>query len=99
RDRTVTGVQTCALPIYFSELVDAVDEQIDLARHSGGRLQVSHLQAVGASNWHLQSVAIGKMEEAHAEGIDVEFDCYPYVAGSSEIGRASCRERVYIGEA
>jgi dihydroorotase/N-acyl-D-amino-acid deacylase len=76
-------IYTSHMRSYFSELVDAVDEQIDLARHSGGRLQVSHLQAVGASNWHLQSVAIGKMEEAHAEGIDVEFDCYPYVAGSS----------------
>jgi dihydroorotase/N-acyl-D-amino-acid deacylase len=68
---------------YFSGLVDSLEEQIDLARHSGGRLQISHLQAVGASNWHLQSQAIAAMEEAHARGIDVEFDCYPYVAGSS----------------
>ena len=68
---------------YFSGLVDSVEEQINLVRHSGGRLQISHLQAVGASNWHLQSQAISAMEEAHAQGIDVEFDCYPYLAGSS----------------
>ncbi|MEO6912145.1 MAG: D-aminoacylase [Edaphobacter sp.] len=76
-------IYTSHIRSYFSGLVDAVDEQIDLARHSGGRLQISHLQAVGASNWHLQRVAIDKMEKARAEGVDVEFDCYPYVAGSS----------------
>jgi N-acyl-D-amino-acid deacylase len=76
-------IYTSHIRSYFAELVDSVDEQIDLARHSGGKLQISHLQAVGASNWHLQSRAIDSMEKAHAEGIDVEFDCYPYVAGSS----------------
>lgn len=76
-------IYTSHMRSYFSEVVDATDEQIDLARHSGGRLQISHLQAVGASNWHLQAKAIDKMEAAHAEGIDVEFDCYPYVAGST----------------
>jgi dihydroorotase/N-acyl-D-amino-acid deacylase len=77
------GIYTSHIRSYFSELVDAVEEQIDLARHSGGRLQISHLQAVGANNWHLQSKAIAAIEDARAGGIDVEFDCYPYVAGSS----------------
>lgn len=76
-------IYTSHIRSYFSELVDAVDEQLDLARHSGGRLQISHLQAVGAANWHLQRVALDHIEQARANGIDVEFDCYPYVAGSS----------------
>jgi N-acyl-D-amino-acid deacylase len=76
-------IYTSHIRSYFAELVDAVEEQLQLARLSGGRLQVSHLQAVGANNWHLQARAIDAMEKAHAEGIDVEFDCYPYVAGSS----------------
>lgn len=77
------AIYTSHIRSYFSGLVDAVEEQIDLARHSGVRLQISHLQAVGAANWHLQGKAITLMEAARAEGIDVEFDCYPYVAGSS----------------
>ena len=77
------GIYTSHIRSYFSGLVEAVEEQIELARRSGGRLQISHLQAVGASNWHLQSRAIHAIEQARAEGIDVEFDCYPYVAGSS----------------
>lgn len=76
-------IYTSHIRSYFSELVDAVDEQLGLARRSGGRLQISHLQAVGAANWPLQQVAIEHIEEARAEGIDVEFDCYPYVAGST----------------
>lgn len=77
------GIYTSHIRSYFSELVDAVEEQLNLARRSGGRLQISHLQAVGANNWHLQAKAIDAIEQARAEGIDVEFDCYPYVAGSS----------------
>jgi N-acyl-D-amino-acid deacylase len=68
---------------YFSGLVDAVEEQINLARATGVRLQISHLQAVGQANWHLQPRAIALIEDARSQGIDVEFDCYPYVAGSS----------------
>lgn len=76
-------IYTSHIRSYFSELVDAVDEQLNLSRRSGGRLQISHLQAVGASNWPLQRVALDHIEQARAEGVDVEFDCYPYVAGSS----------------
>ena len=76
-------IYTSHIRSYFAGLVDAVEEQVDLARSSGCRLQISHLQAVGANNWHLQPRAIELIENARAEGIDVEFDCYPYVAGSS----------------
>jgi len=77
------GIYTSHIRSYFSGLVDAIEEQLNLARRSGGRLQISHLQAVGANNWHLQAKAIEAIEQARAEGVDVEFDCYPYVAGSS----------------
>jgi dihydroorotase/N-acyl-D-amino-acid deacylase len=76
-------IYTSHIRSYFSELVDAVDEQLELARRSEGRMQISHLQAVGAANWPLQQIAIEHIEQARAEGIDVEFDCYPYVAGST----------------
>ncbi|MCW5980200.1 MAG: D-aminoacylase [Bryobacteraceae bacterium] len=73
---------------YFSGLVDAVEEQIELARRAGCRLQISHLQAVGANNWPLQERALEKIEEARGEGIDIAFDCYPYVAGSTVLTQA-----------
>jgi len=68
---------------YASGLVDAVREQLDLARRSGCRLQISHLQAAGRGNWGLQRRALDEIEAARAEGIDVEFDIYPYQCGST----------------
>lgn len=79
----VGRIYTSHIRSYFAGLVDAVDEQLELARRTGVRLQISHLQAVGAANWALQQVAIDHIDRARAQGLDVAFDCYPYIAGSS----------------
>ncbi len=68
---------------YAEGLVDAVREQIALARATGCRLQISHLQAAGRTNWDLQRRALDEIESARNEGIDVEFDIYPYQCGST----------------
>lgn len=68
---------------YSWELVESVKEQIELARRTGCRLQISHLQAVGRDNWYKQRLTLDLIEQAHAEGIDIGFDCYPYLAGST----------------
>jgi N-acyl-D-amino-acid deacylase len=86
---------------YSDGLLEAVREQLDLARATGCRLQISHLQAAGRANWGLQQRALDEIEAARAEGIDVEFDIYPYQCGSTvltqwlpgwalEGGRARC---------
>lgn len=68
---------------YSAGLLDAVREQLHLARSAGCRLQISHLQAAGRSNWDLQQQALDLIEAARAEGVDVEFDIYPYQCGST----------------
>lgn len=68
---------------YSFHLTEAVDEQLELARRTGCRLQISHLQTVGRMNWSKQQQVIEKIEAASREGIDVAFDCYPYIAGST----------------
>jgi N-acyl-D-amino-acid deacylase len=68
---------------YSFHLSEAVDEQLDLARRTGCRLQISHLHCTGRMNWSRQHLVIEKIEAARREGIDVAFDCYPYVAGST----------------
>jgi N-acyl-D-amino-acid deacylase len=45
--------------------------------------QISHLQAVGRANRDLNARALGLIEEASARGVDVAFDCYPYIAGTT----------------
>ncbi len=68
---------------YSWQLLESIDEQLALARNTGCRLQISHLQAVGRANWAKQSAALEKIEQARAEGIDVAFDSYPWLAGST----------------
>ena len=68
---------------YSFHLEEAIEEQLDLARKSSCRLQISHFQTVGRMNWDRQQHALELIERAREEGIDVEFDCYPYVAGST----------------
>lgn len=68
---------------YSFKLLEAVDEQLALARATGVKLQISHLQAVGRANWDKQRKALDRIEQARREGVDVEFDIYPYQAGST----------------
>ncbi|MEZ5400141.1 MAG: amidohydrolase family protein [Bryobacteraceae bacterium] len=77
------GLYATHMRSYSFGLVESVDEQIRLAREAGCRLQISHLQAVGAKNWDKQRVALDRIEAARADGVDVEFDIYPYQAGST----------------
>ncbi len=68
---------------YSGGLLEAVREQLDLVRATGCRLQISHLQGAGRANWGLLQKALDEIEAARAEGIDVEFDIYPYQCGST----------------
>jgi dihydroorotase/N-acyl-D-amino-acid deacylase len=76
-------IYTTHMRSYAGGLLQAIDEQIELARRAGCRLQISHLQTVGRANWPRQEEAIAKIERAREKGIDVAFDSYPYVAGST----------------
>ena len=68
---------------YSDHLEEAVEEQLELARRTGCRLQISHLQAVGPRNWARQRRVLDRIEQAAARGLDVSFDCYPYTRGST----------------
>lgn len=62
---------------------ESVKEAIDIARKSGVRLEISHLKAQNANNWHKGPALLRLIEEARSEGIDVTFDRYPYIAFST----------------
>ncbi len=46
---------------YSAGLLEAVREQIELAKATGCRLQISHLQAAGRTNWGLQQRALDEI--------------------------------------
>jgi len=62
------------------DLIPAIEEVIEAARKARIRLQISHLKTSGRQNWDKMERAIGLMEEARANGMDVRCDRYPYIA-------------------
>jgi len=70
---------------YEAELGAAVDEFLDVLRASGCAGLLSHLQSAGRPNWGAVAGAVERLERARAEGVDLAFDMYPYLAGSSTI--------------
>src|SRR5207248_8680944 len=90
RDRTVTGVQTCALPISLAPaLVKAFQE-------SKGDAQVRRYLAlaIGRLDPPLPPVAVADLTHALDDPDSETRISVIWALGSSgEIGRASCRER------
>ncbi len=62
---------------------ESLRDAIRIARESGARLQVSHLKAQNAANWHKMPALLAMIDQAKAEGIDIAFDRYPYIAFST----------------
>ena len=61
----------------------ALAEAIRIAKASGVRLQVSHLKAQNAANWHKAPMLLKMIEDAKSSGVDIAFDRYPYIAFST----------------
>ena len=61
-------------------LLEAIAESISVARGARCGLQISHLKTQGPRNWGKLPQAFTLIESARADGIDVMFDRYPYLA-------------------
>ena len=67
-------------------ILDSMEEVIKIGRESGVKIHYSHFKVCGKKNWDKIDDVIRLLEEAEKEGIDVSFDQYPYVAGSTMLG-------------
>jgi N-acyl-D-amino-acid deacylase len=70
---------------YEAGLIASTDEFLDVLRAANAAGLLSHLQSAGRPNWGNVPKAIKRLEAARQEGVDVSFDMYPYVAGSSYV--------------
>ncbi|HZW48663.1 MAG TPA: D-aminoacylase [Bacillota bacterium] len=72
---------------YNIGLLASVEEAIDIARQAQVPLQISHLKCLGKSVWGKAEQVLALLDAARAEGLDVSFDQYPYLAsGTSLVG-------------
>lgn len=63
------------------------EEAILLGRGSGVRVQFSHLAINNPDRWGTGDRLLAKFDEARADGVDIAFDVYPYVASSSSLSQ------------
>lgn len=61
----------------------AIRESLEISERSGAPVQISHLRGSGAGEPPGAAGTLAMLDEARARGIDVTFDSYAYVAGSS----------------
>ena len=92
RDRLVTGVQTCALPIYHLDMhsrdaLYVLPRETDARNFSAGRFDAAMELSPHIADMFTHVKNVGH-KRARAANL--------YIRGgqSDEIGRASCRERV-----
>src|SRR5699024_12028137 len=85
RDRNVTGVQTCALPIYIH--TEYPGNVMTLGQTYGS---LTNMKIENMREQHEAIVREKTLVESHRQ----EKSDYAIVTVTLEIGRASCRERV-----
>jgi N-acyl-D-amino-acid deacylase len=77
------GVYTTHVRGEGEDLIPSIEEAIRVAQHSGVRLHISHLKAMGQKNWPLMEKALSLIENAHMDGVEIYFDVYPYTSTGS----------------
>ena len=61
------------------KLLEAIQELIEISEKSGAPAHISHFKVIGKSNWGLVKEACALIEEAHAKGLKITADQYPYL--------------------
>jgi len=77
------GVYATHIRNQGDRLIDSIEEAITIGREAGCPVQISHLKVKGRTNWGKSLNMLRIIDEARAEGVDVTFDQYPYIAGST----------------
>ena len=67
-------------------MIESMEEVITIAKESGVKIHFSHFKICGKNNWHLIKDIIALLDRCKAEGIEISYDQYPYVAGSTMLG-------------
>jgi len=78
--------------LYFSHirgegatLIQAVAEAIEIGRCAKIPVQIAHHKAARPPAWGKTAQTLDMMETARADGVDVAYDAYPYIASSSNL--------------
>jgi N-acyl-D-aspartate/D-glutamate deacylase len=82
------GVHITHIRSEGDQFVEALEEQLDIAKATGVITEIYHLKAAGKKNWPKMAEVIARINEARAQGIDIAADMYPYPGAGT--GLAAC---------
>jgi N-acyl-D-aspartate/D-glutamate deacylase len=63
-----------------SHLYESIAEAIETAKNAKVSLEISHFKAIGKNNWSNFDKALEAIHRASNEGLDINFDVYPYTS-------------------
>jgi len=66
-----------------AQLFAGLEEALTIGRRADLPVEIYHLKASGAANWHKMPSTIARIEEARTHGLDVTADMYPYAASGT----------------
>ena len=66
-------------------ILPSMEEVLQIGRQSGVRIHFSHMKVCGKNNWDKLEGVLEMLDTAKKEGLQVSFDQYPYVAGSTTL--------------
>lgn len=61
-----------------SEVVEALEESLDIARSTDANIKISHLKVRGEQNFSKMEQVVNILDTAYHQGLHVHFDSYPY---------------------
>lgn len=67
-------------------MLESMEEVITIAKESGVKIHFSHFKICGKKNWNMIGDIEKLLDKSKEEGIEISYDQYPYVAGSTMLG-------------
>src|SRR5213078_766027 len=68
-----------------NRVLEAIEEAIPVARAYPIDVEIVHLKCSGIDNWGKAAQILDRIEQARAEGCDIDCDAYPYAAGANPL--------------
>ncbi|TMJ59471.1 MAG: D-aminoacylase [Alphaproteobacteria bacterium] len=68
-----------------NKVLEAIEEAIAVARAYPIHVEIVHLKCSGVDNWGKAAQILDRIEQARAEGCDIDCDAYPYAAGANPL--------------
>jgi len=68
-----------------SDVIEAINEAITIAKEAGVPLEISHIKVIGKNNWDKDEKILKLIYDSRKKGIEVNADVYPYTASHTTL--------------